>query len=97
MPPSIWSRHPRYIVLVGFIVCATFYLLTSEVSPFPPPSIHNGAVYEVTLKDTGLPGRLARADKIYNKFLKDRQGLIEKWGPTKNDILMYVSSQACQV
>lgn len=96
MPPSVWSRHPRYIVLVGLIVCATFYLLTTDVSSFPPPPYTSSSnVYEVTLKDQGLPGRVARADKIYNKFLGDRQGLIQKFGPSPEDIMMYVHCYYC--
>ncbi|EEB94850.1 hypothetical protein MPER_06273 [Moniliophthora perniciosa FA553] len=36
-----------------------------------------------------LPGRLAMADRIYDKLLEDRKGLIKKFGPNPDDLGMF--------
>lgn len=44
----------------------------------PPP------LFKMT--DNDLPNRMDRANRIYDKMLKDRKGLIEKFGPHPKDI-----------
>ena len=73
---SVWLRHPRYSLLLLVTLITTFYLL------FVP---HGGPTY---VQDS-LETRVRRSHKIYEKFLVQRQGLIEKWGPDPNDISLY--------
>lgn len=40
--------------------------------------------------DNGLPKRVERSDRIYNKVLRDRQAMIKKFGPTADDVDMCV-------
>ncbi|KAF9260980.1 hypothetical protein L218DRAFT_1078921 [Marasmius fiardii PR-910] len=80
--PGIWSRHPKYFIFVLVVLGTTFYLL-NPLTPEPhsrPLSFPH---------DVDLPGRLARAEAIYDKFLEDRRGLIKKFGPTPSDIHMF--------
>ncbi|KAF5329604.1 hypothetical protein D9619_009389 [Psilocybe cf. subviscida] len=77
MPP-VWSRHPRYSILVAVALLTTFYLLLPESLP----------AYRRTY-DADLHGRVERSKAIYNKVLKDRKGLIKKFGegdPKKIDL-----------
>jgi hypothetical protein len=41
------------------------------------------------MDDYELPSRINRSEHIYQKVLDDRQGLIKKFGPTANDLLMF--------
>lgn len=81
---AIWSRHPRYALLLFAVLATTFYLLAPP--PFPPPPHHLRGPHIV---DNTLPARLARADAIYEETLRDRKGLIEKFGPTPKDVMMF--------
>ena len=91
MSRIVWQRHPRYALSVLVILVTTFYFLnpyeTSQPLLAPPPSVasHN---------EHDLPTRMERAETIYNKVLRDRQGLIRKFGPTPSDVAMCVSSRA---
>lgn len=77
--PGVWQRHPRYSVFIFLILLVTFYLL----SPYKEQTLHFSSRL---LADRGLVGRLARSNRIYEKTLKDRQSLIEKFGPTPSDV-----------
>lgn len=81
MPP-VWQRHPRYALVLGVIILATFYL----IGPYQGPSSFSPRF----ITDNDLPGRLARSDRIYKKTLQDRQGLIQKFGPRPSDVATYV-------
>ena len=80
-----WQRHPRYTLSVFLILATTFYFLnqyeTSQPLLASTPSFtgHN---------DHDLPSRMERAERIYNKVLHDRQGLIRKFGPTPSEVAM---------
>ncbi|ESK89173.1 hypothetical protein Moror_5220 [Moniliophthora roreri MCA 2997] len=80
--PIIWSRHPKY-ALFGFVVLvATFYLLN--------PLAGRGLLRpQDFVYDPSLSGRLAMADRIYDKLLEDRKGLIKKFGPNPNNVAMF--------
>ncbi|KAJ6618672.1 methyltransferase domain-containing protein [Mycena sp. CBHHK59/15] len=75
---GVWQRHPRYSLFIFVVLAATFYLLGSY-SPAPPPPFESALR---GLSGHDLPSRLARSERIYNKLLRDRQGLIKKFGPT---------------
>jgi len=81
--PSVFQRHPRYALFTGFLLLATFLLLASQHTP-PPPRF-----YAESPSDSGLEGRLMVADRIYQKTLRDRQGLIKKFGPTPDKVMMF--------
>lgn len=80
--PSILQRHPRYSLLSGFLLLATFLLLASQHAPPPPAFIINAGGQE------SLDERLDRAESIYQRVLRDRQGLIERFGPTPDKVMM---------
>ncbi|TCD62167.1 hypothetical protein EIP91_007273 [Steccherinum ochraceum] len=76
MSSMIFQRHPRYALLVFVILAGTVWLLFSD----------GGHVSQAGVRDLSLSARLDRAEKIYQKTLKGRQGLIKKFGPTPNQI-----------
>ena len=59
----------------------TLVLLGQNISDAP------GRRESVLLQDDTLTARLQRAEQIYNKVLKDRQGLIQKFGPLPSDVV----------
>jgi hypothetical protein len=80
-----WQRHPRYSLSVFLIIVATFYFLSQyESSHYMPTSTSPVVAHN----DHDLPSRMERAERIYNKVLHDRQGLIRKFGPTPNEVAM---------
>ncbi len=80
--PGIWTRHPRYTLLVLAVLVTTLYLLnTYQETPTVKASRY--------IHDAGLSARLQRADAIYEKTLRDRKGLIKMFGPSSSDIMMY--------
>ena len=80
-PISILQRHPRYSLLSGFLLLSTFLLLASQHVPPPPPLIVNYGM-------DNLEERLDRAEVIYQRTLRDRQGLIQRFGPTPDKVMM---------
>jgi len=75
--PAVWQRHPRYSLFVLCILITTFYLLSPYRAPSP------------SLQDLSLPSRIEQSEKIYNHLRKEREGLIKKFGPTPNDVVMF--------
>jgi hypothetical protein len=77
MPKStFYARHPRYTLLAAVIVVGVLLLLMSGPPQYPP----------FRIEDRDLPGRLEKSHEIYDKLLKQRQGLIKKFGPHPKDI-----------
>ncbi|KAL0961204.1 hypothetical protein HGRIS_006172 [Hohenbuehelia grisea] len=83
--PAIWQRHPRFVCLTIVVVCALFFTLNSSFSEISSL---------VVLDDPGLPDRLARSGRIYDKVLRDRKQLIKKFGPTPSDIDLFPPNQS---
>ncbi|KAF8644217.1 hypothetical protein AX16_008621 [Volvariella volvacea WC 439] len=84
--PSVWQRHPKYSLLIAFTILATLYLL----SPYSDGSgISLTGLGSLGGRDLTLAARLERADRIYDKVLRDRQKLIQKWGPEPKDIYTF--------
>lgn len=84
--PAVWQRHPRYFLLVALVLTATFLLL----NPYQPPSTDSYAAY---IRDSTLPARIERAERVYQKVIADRKDLIQKFGPTSRDIVMFPSDK----
>ncbi|KII83775.1 hypothetical protein PLICRDRAFT_46956 [Plicaturopsis crispa FD-325 SS-3] len=82
---SVWQRHPRYSITVFVIILVTLFLL----GPYHTPGGLEGPYVYGTMGDHDLPARVARAVRIYDKVLRDRAGLIRKFGPTPNDVAMF--------
>jgi len=82
--PAVWQRHPRYFVLVALVLTATFFLL----NPYQSPSSADS--YIAYIRDSTLPARIERAEKVYQKVIADRKDLIQKYGPSSRDIAMCV-------
>lgn len=80
------SRHPKYVLSVVLILLTTLYFLSPYHATQPLLPAQTPAA--VKYGDHDLPARMERADRIYNKVLHDRQGLIRKFGPTPNDVAM---------
>ena len=78
---TVWLRHPRYSLVIFITLIATFYLL------FVP---HERPAQLFHVQDTSLETRVQRSHTIYEKFLAQRQGLLKKFGPSPNQISMYV-------
>ena len=77
---TVWIRHPRYSLLILVTLITTFYLLSVP---------HERPIQSFHIQDDSLKTRVQRSHTIYDKFLVQREGLLKKWGPTK-DIAMYV-------
>ncbi|KIJ98366.1 hypothetical protein K443DRAFT_104106 [Laccaria amethystina LaAM-08-1] len=86
--PGVCQRHPRYAVLVGFVLVATFYFLI----PYAPE--HRPDVHFMSMSDNDLSSRVERSTRIYDKLLTNRQGLIKKFGPTPQDIAVFPPDKA---
>lgn len=83
--PAAWQRHPRYFILVALVISATIYLLNPGYqTPLRTDS------YAAYIRDTELPARLERAERVYSKVVADRKEMIRKYGPTPRDIAMCV-------
>ncbi|THH01271.1 hypothetical protein EW145_g6945 [Phellinidium pouzarii] len=88
--PSVFQRHPRYALFSGFIILATFLLLAAQhAPPLEPPSYIDAYVPN----PNALESRLAQAEHTYQKMLVDRQGLIQKFGPTSDKVHMFPPDQ----
>ncbi|KAF8815245.1 hypothetical protein BYT27DRAFT_7195546 [Phlegmacium glaucopus] len=74
---NVWLRHPRYSLLLLVTLITTFYLL------FVP------RVPQFLLQDKDLESRVRRSHTIYDKVLKQREGLIKKFGPHPKDIALF--------
>jgi hypothetical protein len=81
--PSIWQRHPRYVLLVFFFFFCTLYF-------FYPIQQHPTFKPIYIFQHNTLSNRLERSDHIYEKSLTSRQGMIKKFGPAPKDIILYV-------
>lgn len=85
--PGVWQRHPRYSILILAVLATTLYLLV--------PIQHEGIAPPLfTMTDNDLPNRMERAHRIYDKVLKDRKVLIEKFGPSPKDIAAFPEDKA---
>jgi len=82
--PAVWQRHPRYFFLVALVLSATFFLLSPYESPLSTDS------YAAYIRDSTLSARLERAEAVYQKVIAGRKDLIQKFGQTSRDIVMYV-------
>ncbi|TFY76898.1 hypothetical protein EWM64_g7118 [Hericium alpestre] len=85
------TRHPRYTILLGVILVTAFFLLLpgspytySLDTAYPATASLQNAVVQV---DNGLPARVRRSERIYQKMLKRREGLIRKYGPNPREVV----------
>ncbi|KAI6115491.1 methyltransferase domain-containing protein [Pisolithus croceorrhizus] len=81
--PSSWNRHPRYLLLIALVISATVYLL------LPSQSSTTSDSFASLVRDTRLPARLQRAERVYQKVISDRKDMIRKYGPTSRHIHMF--------
>ncbi|KAI6039099.1 methyltransferase domain-containing protein [Pisolithus marmoratus] len=81
--PSTWNRHPRYLLLIALVISATVYLLIPS-----QPSISSDS-FASLVRDTSLPARLQRAERVYQKVISDRKDMIRKYGQTSRNIHMF--------
>ncbi|KAF7297127.1 hypothetical protein MIND_00945600 [Mycena indigotica] len=81
---ALWTQHPRYSTFILFCVVGTLYLLGVHHPGAIRPRI---ALRKLHAHD--LPTRLERSKRIYNKLLVERQGLIKKFGPNPQDIVLF--------
>lgn len=80
---AVYRQHPRYSILLGLILLGTLWTLLPDTQE--PPSIE---IFHVA---DNVRGRVERANRIYDRFLEDRAGLIKKFGPEPKDIMMYAA------
>ena len=79
---SLFVQHIRFTLLILLTILTDLFLLFSG-----PP-----VMQPWHLSDAGLPARLERSHKIYEKLLKNRQELIKKFGPHPKDVVKWVSN-----
>lgn len=68
------------------VILTTIYLLNRYQSP------RRADLYEISIRDSGLPARLEQAERVYSKVVGDRKEMIRKFGPTAKDISMCVNA-----
>lgn len=85
--PGLSSRHPRYTIFLTLLILAALFLLLpdSASSPYtfhnaPAPNLSGAGASQLNIVDVGLPGRVSRAERIYEKMLAKRKGLYRKFG-----------------
>jgi len=84
------TRHPRFTLGVGFLILCTFLLLAShDGSAINSLRTSSPATGQQCDEATGLTARVTNAEKIYQKVLTQRKGLIRKFGPTTDKIDMF--------
>ncbi|KAI5989787.1 methyltransferase domain-containing protein [Pisolithus orientalis] len=81
--PSSWNRHPRYLLLIALVISATVYLL------IPSQPLVSSDSFASLIRDTSLPARLQRAERVYQNVVSDRKDMIRKYGPTSRHIHMF--------
>ena len=81
---SVFTRHPRYVCLLVFIllVCS-FLLLPSHSSPLPRATNFSFKTTRHILREE---------DARYSQALEAREDLVRKWGPTAEDVVACVAS-----
>ncbi|TFK60244.1 hypothetical protein BDN72DRAFT_965783 [Pluteus cervinus] len=78
---GLFQRHPRYAVLLAFLLVSTFYIL----SPYNTRPVGLGSL-SINMNSTELQSRLIRAEHIYDRTKQQRNQLIKKFGPTPDKI-----------
>ena len=78
--------RPRYLILVTLLLCGgLFHFYTSrQILNAARTSYHS-------LRDPGLSTRLENAEEMYQRMLKGRGELLNKFGPNPKDIVMYAN------
>ncbi|KAH7882564.1 methyltransferase domain-containing protein [Phlebopus sp. FC_14] len=81
--PSIWQRQPRYFIFVALLILASILAFNPYHSTLRTDS------YTAYLRDHDLPARLQRSEHVYSRVIANRKEMIQKYGPTPKDILMF--------
>lgn len=96
--PGLSSRHPRYTIFLTLLILAALFLLLpdSSTSPYtfhnaPAPNLSGAGASQLNIVDVGLPGRVSRAERIYEKMLAKRKGLYRKFGGEGKTVVPCVS------
>ncbi|EKM54906.1 uncharacterized protein PHACADRAFT_259072 [Phanerochaete carnosa HHB-10118-sp] len=79
---SVLTRHPRYCLLLICVLLGAFFMLSTP--SFPAGSLRPGSSISKVLADE---------DRLYDEALKARQELVEKWGPTDEDVASFPEPQ----
>lgn len=97
--PGLSSRHPRYTIFLTLLVLAALFLLLPDSSSpygynafYDTPAPHPSGGSQLNIVDVGLPSRVARAERIYEKMLAKRKGLFRKFGGDSKTIVPCVLS-----
>ncbi|EPQ55518.1 hypothetical protein GLOTRDRAFT_121112 [Gloeophyllum trabeum ATCC 11539] len=80
--PSVLQRHPRYSLFVLLVLSGTLYMLATD-------SLWGYGSPHVVTYDPSLSSRIAKSEMIYERMLKKRQQLIERFGPSPKDIATF--------
>ncbi|KDQ49958.1 hypothetical protein JAAARDRAFT_42446 [Jaapia argillacea MUCL 33604] len=88
MASLVLSRHPRYALLIFLVLMGTLYMLASDKIPE-----YEGYGVNESKKPLGydpdLGVRVQRAERVYQKMLKNREALVDKFGPNPNDVVNF--------
>jgi len=85
MAGSVFIRHPRYAIVLAFLLASSLYLilpLSGSPGSFTPLRFANNDF-------TDLSYRMAQAEVIYERTIQERAGLIERYGPKASEIEMF--------
>lgn len=73
-------RNPRNALILFVLVAGALYLFSSSGS--------SSSSAKFGFIDESLPARVSNGERIYQKTVGGRQGLIQKFGPTPQDVVM---------
>jgi hypothetical protein len=82
-------RHPRFIILLSFLLTASLLLLLSH-SPFVALQPTSRRLLKPSAGFRDLTSRVQRAERAYQKMLLGRDALITKVGPAPRNVALFV-------
>lgn len=82
-------RHPRFIILLSFLLTASLLLLLSH-SPFAALQPTSRRPLDASAGFQDLAARVRRAERAYQKMLLGRDALIAKVGPAPRHVALFV-------
>ncbi|KZT05122.1 uncharacterized protein LAESUDRAFT_242875 [Laetiporus sulphureus 93-53] len=85
---ALCQRHPRYALLLAFVLLSTFFLLSPD-GALDPRSSRNAV--RVASADASLPVRVAASEARYQRIVRRRKDMIHKYGPRPQDVTMCVA------
>lgn len=83
---NLHLRHPRYFALLAVLL----FLVVIQLLFKPTDTLKNSRLFTSTAVTSSLKDVLDNEEARYRLALQDREGLVQRWGPTVQDVASYV-------